>query len=430
MSRQRTVARRLNGAARRLVRSGTPPASERLLWTLGLGALGLAWPTATVAAYLPTVLRSFTGSDALIGAVLASEGVFALLVPLVVGPLSDATTTPLGRRRPYLILALPPMALAVALVASMSTLWATTFVLFVFFFGNYVYEPPWRGLYADLVAPDVAGRGQAASHVLRGVAMAGALVGGGIALAAWQPLPFLLAGAVTAVACGLVPLLVHETERARRQLDGWRSSLAVPWRLVRRDRTVRRFLIANIAWETTFAGMRTFVVLYVVVGLDQSLAISSAVLAVVTIGYALAAIVLGPFVDRLGVGRVIFWASLAYGVGLALSGLASRWHSWYYAPVLVVAIAGGTVMTLAWALLFKLMPDRDQGAISGLALTTRGVGLLLGPPLVGLLVDLFEPVLEQTEGYAIIWPAVALPVLAVLPVVAWLARAERERRHP
>jgi MFS family permease len=191
-----------------------------LLWTLGLGALGLAWPTATVAAYLPTVLRSFTDSAALIGAVLASEGVFALLVPLVVGPLSDAATTPLGRRRPYLILAVPPMALAVALVASMSTLWATTFALFVFFFANYIYEPPWRGLYADLVAPEVAGRGQAASHVLRGVAMAGALVGGGVALAAWQPLPFLLAGAVAAVACGLVPLLVREKQRGRRRLDG------------------------------------------------------------------------------------------------------------------------------------------------------------------------------------------------------------------
>ena len=170
--------------AGRLIRSASPSSSERLLWTLGLGALGLAWPTATVAAYLPTVLRSFTGSDTVIGFVLASEGVFALTLPLVVGPLSDATMTPLGRRRPYLLLGLPPMALAVGLVGSMPTLAATTLLLFVFFFGSYVYEPPWRGLYADLVPIEVQGRGQAAAHVMRGLAMAGALVGGGIALAA------------------------------------------------------------------------------------------------------------------------------------------------------------------------------------------------------------------------------------------------------
>jgi len=411
--------------AGRLIRSASPSSSERLLWTLGLGALGLAWPTATVAAYLPTVLRSFTGSDTVIGFVLASEGVFALTLPLVVGPLSDATMTPLGRRRPYLLLGLPPMALAVGLVGSMPTLAATTLLLFVFFFGSYVYEPPWRGLYADLVPIEVQGRGQAAAHVMRGLAMAGALVGGGIALAAWEPLPFVLAAAVTAVTCGLVVLLVHEVERGRRGLDGGFKRLLAPWRLVRSNDVVRRFLIANIAWETTFAGMRTFVVLYMTEGLDQSLAISSSVLAVVTVGYALAAVVLGPFADRLGVGRVILVASVVYGVGLLLSGLASHWHSWYYLPVLIVSIAGGAVMTLAWALLFKVMPRNDQGAISGLAVMTRGIGLLLGPPLVGVAIDAFRPVLSQTEGYAIVWPAVALPVLAVIPLVVSLSRVER-----
>lgn len=429
MHRVQHPVKRIRAARRTVARAGRPilPGSERLLWTLGLGALGLAWPTATVAAYLPTVLREFTRSEALIGAVLAAEGIFALFVPLVVGPLSDATTTPLGRRRPYLLLALPPMALAVALVGSMPTLWATTALLFVFFFGNYVYEPPWRGLYADLVPAAMAGRGQAAASVMRGIAMAGALVGGGLALAAWQPLPFLLAGAVTAVACGLVSLLVREAGRGRRRLDGLRTSLLAPWRVVRESRDVRGFLVANVAWETTFAGMRTFVVLYVVVGLDQSLVVSSTVLAFVTLGYAVAAAALGPFADRLGVGRVLVWASLVYGIGLTLAGLAGRWHTWYYAPIFVVSVAGGAVMTLAWALLFKLMPDRDQGTVSALAVMTRGVGLLVGPPLVGLAIDVLAPVLDETDGYAALWPVVGLPVLLVLPIVTRLAKGERER---
>ena len=72
--------------------------------------------------------------------------------------------------------------------------------------------------------------------------------------------------------------------------------LAASARVVRRDGAVRRFFIANTAWEATFAGMRTFVVLYVVEGLDQSLQVASAVLATVTVGYLLAAVVLGPFV--------------------------------------------------------------------------------------------------------------------------------------
>ncbi len=36
-------------------------------------------------------------------------------------------------------------------------------------------------------------------------------------------------------------------------------------------------------------------------------------------------------------------------------------------------------MTLAWGLLFKVMPPDDRGAVSGLAIMTKGVGLLGGP---------------------------------------------------
>jgi MFS family permease len=422
--RAASLRSRGRNALAELGRAGAPSTHERLIWTLGLGALGLAWPTATTAAFLPAVLTQFTSSSALIGLVLASEGLFALSLPVVVGGLSDATATPLGRRRPYLFFAAGPMAIAVALLASMPSLGATTALLFVFFFAEYVYEPPWRSLYADLLPPEVFGRAQGAAHVLRGAAMAGALVGGGLALAQWAPLPFVIAGAVTGLACALVPIRVREPKRRRGRGPRIRSHLLAPWRLVRADRTLRRFMIANTAWETTFAGMRTFVVLYIVEGLDQPLYVSSAVLGVVTVSYLVAAAVVGPFADRLGLGRVILWASVVYGLGLLSAGFATRWHTWYYAAVAVVALAGGTVMTLAWGLLLKLMPEADRGAVSGLAVMTRGIGLLVGPPLVGLAVDLLEPTLDATQGYAAVWLTVAIPILAAIPLVAILADAE------
>ena len=43
-----------------------------LMWSLGLGAFGLAWSITTVAAYLPPVLGEFTHSATLIGLVLAA----------------------------------------------------------------------------------------------------------------------------------------------------------------------------------------------------------------------------------------------------------------------------------------------------------------------------------------------------------------------
>jgi MFS family permease len=406
--------------------SPVPAAQRPLIWILGLGAFGLAWSITTVAAYLPPLLGKFTDSSTLIGLVLAAEGVFAFFVPLLVGPMSDATQTSFGRRRPFMTLALAPMAVALASVAFMSSFHATALALFAFFFAYYVYEPPYRGLYADLLEPGVYGRAQGVQHVFRGAAFGGALVGGGFLLALWEPAPFVLAACVVLAACGAVVLLVEERLIAERQYERLRSFLAAPWRVVRRERNVRRFLIANTAWEATFAGMRTFVVLYVIEGLDQPLYVSSVVLAVVAVGYVTAAALSGLFADRFGLGNVILGASWVYGLGLLTAGFAQSWHWWYYALIAPVAVAGGTVMTLAWGLLFTLMPGGDTGTVTGLATTTKGIGLVVGPLAAGAAIDIFRPVLESTDGYAALWPAMAVPILAVIPLVALLAEAERE----
>jgi MFS family permease len=189
---------------------------------------------------------------------------------------------------------------------------------------------------------------------------------------------------------------------------------------------VRRFLLANAAWEGTFAAMRTFVVLYITKGLKQPLSTSSAVLATVAVGYVIAALGAGTLGDRFGLARVIFGASFVYGAGLLVAGLAQEWHNYYYGLILPVAVAGGTVMTLSWALLFKLMPAQHRGAIAGLATTTKGIGLLIGPLVAGVMIDVMAPYLKKTDGYSVLWPVCAVPVLAAIPLVASLIRREAE----
>jgi MFS family permease len=412
--------------------TGPPPKTareretRRLIWVLSLGALGLAWSITTVAAYLPPILETFTSSTALIGFVLACEGIFAIVLPLVIGPMSDATRTPFGRRRPYMAFAIAPMTLSLVMVAFMPSFAATAFVLFAFFFAYYIYEPPYRGLYPDLLPDSVFGRAQGAQHVMRGVAIGAALVGGGVLLAVWEPFPFVLAAGVTAASCSAVIVLTREPRAGRRRYERIRSYLAQPFRIVKREKDVRRFLIANTAWEATFAGMRSFVVLYVTVGLDQPLYVSSAVLAVVAVGYVVAAALSGLLADRFGIARVILGASTVYGAGMTLAVLAHQWHWWYYVLVAPIAVAGGATMTLAWGLLFKVMPSRDRGATTGLAIVTKGVGLIIGPLAVGAVIEIFSGQLEATDGYAAMWPAVGIPVLAVAPLVYLLARAESD----
>ena len=395
-----------------------------LVWILGLGAFGLAFSITTTAAYLPPLLEKFTDSNTMIAAVLAAEGVFALTLPLVVGPWSDTFETPLGRRRPFMLAALGPIGFCLALVAFMPNIWTATLIVLAFFFAYYVYEPPYRGLYPDLLHESMYGRSQSVQHILRGVAIGVALVGGGFLFHEWRPAPFLLAALVTTAACGAAIILVRETGGHSRVFKGVRSYLRTSWRILHEEPDVRRFLLANAAWEGTFAAMRTFVVLYIVKGLGQPLSTSSAVLGTVAAGYVIAAVLAGPLGDRFGLARVIFLASFLYGGGLLVAGLAQTWHDWYYGPILPVAIAGGTVMTLSWGLLFKLMPAQHRGAVAGLATTTKGFGLLLGPLLAGGLIDILSPYLESTDGYQVLWPLCALPVLLAIPIVASLLGVE------
>ena len=168
------------------------------------------------------------------------------------------------------------------------------------------------------------GRAQGVQHVYARRGAGGALVGGGFLLALWEPFPFVLAAGVVVarVRRGHRP-----RPRARRSpsasYEHLRTYLAAPWRIVvRRQRNVRRFLIANTAWEATFAGMRTFVVLYIIDGLDQPLYVSSVVLAVVAVGYVAAAALSGRLGDHFGLGEVILAASVVYGLGLLTAGFA------------------------------------------------------------------------------------------------------------
>jgi MFS family permease len=406
-----------------------PRAQRKLVWTLGLGAFGLAFSIAVTAAYLPPLLSTFTGDTVLIAAVIAAEGVFAIALPLVIGPWSDTFHTPLGRRRPFMAYALGPMAFCLVLVAFMPTFWTTALIVFAFYFAYYVYEPPYRGLYPDLLPESVYGRAQSVQHLLRGLALGSALVGGGFLFHIWKPSPFLLAAAVIALACGSVVVFVQESGGHERVFRGVRTYLAASWEILHEWPYVRRFLFANAAWEASFAAARTFVVLYVVKGLGQPLSVSSALLATISIGYMVAAIGSGPLGDRVGLAPVIAGASVLYGGGYVVAGLATSWHDWYYAAIFPVAVAGGTVMTLAWGLLFKLMPAEHRGAVSGIALTTKGLGLLVGPLLAGAAIKLTSPYLSSTHGYQVLWPLCGLPILAVIPIVLSLIPIEEPTRR-
>ena len=122
-------------------------------------------------------------------------------------------------------------------MAFMPSLWTTALLVFAFFFAYYVYEPPYRGLYPDLLPERIYGRAQSAQHLMRGAALGTALIGGGALFHVWEPFPFLVAAVVVVAACAAPVLFVREDGGHGRVFEGVRAYLQHSWKVFHRDRT-------------------------------------------------------------------------------------------------------------------------------------------------------------------------------------------------
>jgi MFS family permease len=397
------------------------PDLTRLLRTLSLPTFGLALAVAVLTTYAPVLLGETTDSGAAIGLAIGGEGLFALFLPVLVGTISDRTHSRLGRRLPYAVFAAPLLALPLVLLPFSSSYALTVALVSLFYVGYFVYYPPYQALFAELVPPSHHGRAQGAQGVARGLGLGAALVGGGFLLSLWAPLPFLLgAAAIVITTFALVRGVPHG--------DGRLPEPALPGpgvlRLLRERRDLRAFAVANGLWEFSFMGLRTFIVLYVVQGLGQSVTLASAVIGVVAVSYVLAAMVSGRLADRFGIVRVLRGATWIYGAGLLLAAGMTT-----VAPLLValpvVALAGAVVMTLPYGLLMQLTPAGAEGAVSGLFNLSRAVGIVAGPIAVGAAIDLAAPLFPSTHGYGAMWVAIGLPIVLSLALFHYLGERER-----
>jgi MFS family permease len=380
-----------------------------LLVLLGLPTFGLALAISVLTTYGPVILIHLVHSPTAVGALIGVEGALALVVPLASGTLSDRLPpSPLGRRLPFILVGAPLTGVGLALLPFSSSIALAGAAVLAFFVGYYVYYPPYRALYADLLPRTLYARAQAGQAVARGAGLGIALLSGGLLLGLWQPLPFLIAAFVLATTTiALLPVFRLESRCRDSTLPYRAGSLR---QILMQSPKLRLFAVVNALWEFSFAGLKSFIVLYVVRGLGRSPAVASAVIAVVAVAYIAGAPLAGWLADRYGLLRTLRLTSWVYGSGLLIGALPRT-----LPPLLVglpvIALAGAVVLTLPQALAFTLAPTGSEGVAAGLQDFSRGVGVVLGPIAVGAAVGISQPVFESTHGYAAMWLIIGLPVL-------------------
>ncbi|NUR75049.1 MAG: MFS transporter [Thermoleophilia bacterium] len=405
-----------------LPREGAPVEQVRpLLVLLDLPTFGLAFAISVLTTYGPVILIRLVDSPTSVGALIGGEGAFALVVPLAAGLLSDRLPpSPLGRRLPFVLAGAPLAAVGLVVFPFGATIGIAGAATLAFFVGYYAYYPPYRALFPDLLPRALFARAQAGQAVARGAGLGLALLAGGLLLGFWAPLPFLLAaGILVATTIALLPVFRLQS-RCRDTILPYRPA-SMPGFLLR-DRNMRLFAVVNALWEFSFAGLKSFIVLYVVRGLGHTSAVASAVIAVVAVTYVAGAPLAGWLANRYGLVRVLRLTSLVYGVGLLIGAVPRT-----LPPLLVglpfIALAGAIVLTLPQALAFTLAPTGSEGAAAGLLDFSRGLGVVLGPIAVGTVIGLSRSLFSSTNGYASMWLVIGVPVVLAATLLTQLDTA-------
>jgi Na+/melibiose symporter-like transporter len=250
-----------------------------------------------------------------ISVLIGGEGLLALGLPVLVGAWSDRLRTRIGGRLPFVLGAASPLGVALGGLGFVDSILSAALVVAVFFGAYYVAYKPYRALYPDIVDDDIAGRALSTQALFRGAATFRALVAGGLLLSLAEPVPFLVAAAVTALSIAEFAWAILRRgvpDQEHRDDGGGPLGALRGLRDAAAERPVlRAFLAANALWELSLGALKTFVVLYITRGLGFSVASSSLMIGAAAIVVIAAAPVSGKLADRFGRARVMH---LALGV--------------------------------------------------------------------------------------------------------------------
>jgi MFS family permease len=430
--------------------SGTqeePSGSRFERYALTSGELGSAGGQTLIAALLPVLLAPHAPSTFWIGAVIASEGMFALALPYAAGAVSDSAPprygAMFGRRGRLLALAAPAMATGLLLIAALDGFFPLAGAAVLFFAALHLYSGPIRALLIDATPQRNWGSVQGvlgATHV-GGVAFG--LVAGGLLYSVWQPLPFI-------VAAGLVLVTTTVTLMAARRLgqsedgveddgdgdgeddgedDGeenqYRAGQELQfWRSLATRPDARRFLIANTLWNAGVEGIRPYIFLFATVALGITVATASLAMIGFMAAAGIGSILVGHFGDRFGRAKLLAMGAVVAGLAM-MPGLFVRDLLSLIVLLVPAGFGAAALISLPYAVFEEMVEEKDVGRTTGAFYMSVGVARLVAPLLVGAAIDLGRTWMPETEGYPVMWPVAGTLILAGVVLLQLSRRAAK-----
>ena len=381
----------------------TPPATtdaeERFsyaqIWWIGSGFLGVMLAFSAYNAFVPIMYAEFLDSRTLIGLLMSTDNLIGLLLIPVVGAWSDRMNHRLGRRLPFIVVAVPVAALTFfAIPWAASALWTLIVVEILFTIAMHTYRGPVISLMPDHTPPEKRSTGNGIINLMGGIGTLTTFAGLSLLYDIDPQLTFGI-GAGVLLATGAI--VYRKADRHPPYVDNVDDRRPAPLAdvvagfkvlLHRPNRGQFYLLAAMFAYYIGFAGLDAMFPLYGVNVLGLTPGRAAFILTTFAGAFLVAALAAGAIGTKLG------------KIPTMLIGLGSIPVIFIVAAqirdvtlLMVVFVIGG----LAWALVnvqaMPLIADlggrKRIGFYIGMYYLFTMVGQMFGSPVIGAVMDLF-----------------------------------------
>ncbi len=366
---------------------------------------------------LPQLLRSVGAPDLLIGLLSSTRSIEGTVIQPTVGAISDGLHTRIGRRRPFIVTAIPLSAVFFLVASGQHDVLGLAIAIFLFsIFFNIAYDP-YVALIADIAEPAERGLLSGISNGIQLIAQVAFLFAVARASAsgipAWTYLAtaVLLVGGFALTTFGVrEPTTLVDERGPRLGIRGYVGTL------VRRAMAMR-FLACIFAFNVGFAAVLPYLTLFIVDDIKQTEEVALALAAGTLLVTALSAIAFGKLAERVASKPILIlgWALLAVA---AVGGTVIQDLPQTIAVVVVAGIGNGAATAVAWPLLTTLIPAEEAGVFAGLKAAAESVSI---PLSVTIAAELFLP----RFGYRGIFALLAIFIVIALGLLISLVRAPR-----
>jgi Na+/melibiose symporter-like transporter len=362
---------------------------------------------------LPPVLKALGASDLLIGLLSSTRSIEGVVIQPTVGAISDHIWTPIGRRRPFIIAAVPLSAAFFIAATNVHSLLPFAIVIFLFSVFFNVAADPYAALVADIAPAESRGllNGaatgvQLASQVVFLVVVLAATGGSGVP--SWTYLA--VAGLLMASFAVTVVGVPEPTERAgpvkRIPLRAYVAAVAA-------HRSAVIYLGTLFVYQFGLNAILPYLVLFVMQDIHQTEQVGFALAALILLVTAIAAVGFGKLGDRIGTRPVLVlgWMLLAVG---AIGGTVVQTLPQTIGVLLVAGVGNGAATGVSWPLLTTLIPPDETGVFAGLKAASESIAI---PLSVVVAAEIFLPWLGYRGIFAMLAVTIVLALLLLVRFV-------------